>query len=406
MAELNAALRQRIDIALEKVTDLFVEQCQHGAQTDSLDDDFAACGQFIGEGARNNQQRGLHGIAAALRVLGPCQSVECRAVVRRLVAFCDSCLRGEPDVAEYAIMASSLRNVIKLAEVLYALAFVETTETTQALVTHVVERLNGAKLRNRGWGFFVDASEEEKCALLPTAYTIRALAIHNVDVSGPKKWVVESLEKDSHASSLSHSDLTTAVACLYCLAASTSASSKEHGIFARIFDGAWKVLEPGFGEDIEQNLEYSGEGQNHYVRVPMQLYVLGLAGKYDPRKFGKVRARQKLEAIITAVGDAAFLYPYSGNLLSARTNAIAYEILDSVRDSLRTLRVPWFLRCWEWLESVTATPWFKLSAVAFAAVVVVLSLWSWLKEDASLAALAPEFVASMLMALLALMRRR
>lgn len=90
MVSESPSLGGQIDNALEQITKLFLEQCTHGEQTKILPGDYAACGQFVGQDAAQIQQYGLHGISAALRVLGPCPTESCRVVVRKLVWFCES----------------------------------------------------------------------------------------------------------------------------------------------------------------------------------------------------------------------------------------------------------------------------------------------------------------------------
>src|SRR5690242_1783092 len=74
--EKKSNLIERINVAQQRVTTMFVRQCGYGEQTKRLPNGLAACGQFVG--AEAIPQRGLHGISAALRVLGPCPSEECR----------------------------------------------------------------------------------------------------------------------------------------------------------------------------------------------------------------------------------------------------------------------------------------------------------------------------------------
>ena len=81
MARTKSTLVDSIDDAVNHITKLFLQQCTYGAQTKALPSEFAACGQFIGEDAATIPQHGFHGISAALRVLGPCTSDECRALV-------------------------------------------------------------------------------------------------------------------------------------------------------------------------------------------------------------------------------------------------------------------------------------------------------------------------------------
>src|SRR5947207_12810239 len=110
-----------MEAALERITGVFVQQCMYGAQTKSLPTEFASCGQFIGDEAAKIEQYGLHGTAAALRVVGPSQSDTDRALVAKLVAYCEACFQIHPSLslsANQRIPDQDLENVIKLGELL------------------------------------------------------------------------------------------------------------------------------------------------------------------------------------------------------------------------------------------------------------------------------------------------
>ena len=121
-----------IDRSVQGIVELFTQQCEHGAQTESFPPEMATCGQFIGDEARNIAQYGLHGIAAALRVLGTQSSEECRLLVTRLVTYCEVLFQIHPSLT----LAPEQRvgdtdNVIKLGELLYGLSFVSAVHAEQ-----------------------------------------------------------------------------------------------------------------------------------------------------------------------------------------------------------------------------------------------------------------------------------
>lgn len=395
-----ADLGRDIDEALERITDLFLQQCTHGAQTTSLGPTFAACGQFIGDDASTNLQGGLHGIAAALRVLAPCKSLGSRDLVRRLVAYCEVCFGLDSSVAVKRMKAGSLENVIKLGELLYSLAFVSTAHTdTNRLIRHIAGLLQHAMVRDRGWGYFLGDAEPQ---LLPTAYAIRGLAQNGVDISTPRRFVVDSLKSRSRSSSSSAADVTTAVACAYCL--TFSASSKEDRTISDTYSSAWRVLEPTLGEDIEQNLEYSHDGSNHYVRVPMQLYLLALASEYDWFRFASFRAQRRLKAVIDALRTASFKYPYSGRFLSARTNGVAFDALTIIQDRLKRLTALWIAYRIDRLRMILGSRWVRVPAAVLSLGIIGYSVYQWVRVGTA-TDLAPNLVASFLVLLLVLARR-
>ena len=398
----NLELRTRIGRSLRKVETLFLRQCEHGAQTSVLEPNHAACGQFIGQGADGNAQRGLHGIAAALRVLSSCPSDAAQRMVQRLVSYCAACFdQGANGQATTGVLSgNALSNIIKLGELLYALSFVTGIEA-ERLTQHVIARLESAQLRHQGWGHFLDST---KCELLPSAYAIRGLAAHGRKVTEPTEWILTSLKKRRGARRQSHADVTTAVACAYCLTFPRHASGDET-LVAETFADAWTVLEQTFTEDLEQNLEYSHKGENHYVRVPMQLYLLALACDYGQWKFASLRAVRRLDAVVAAVEESSFKYPYSGEFLSSRTNAIAYEVLGIIEEKLRTLR---FVQLASRADSfrVTLGSWrFRMAAATAAVVVVGAAIWRWSGENPTIGQLAPGLINAALVAILAMARK-
>src|SRR5215472_5153882 len=129
MASNEPNLVDRINDAQQRITSVFLRQCTSGAQTKRLPPEFAACGQFIGGDAEAIPQYGLHGISAALRVLGPCQSDECRSIVLRLVSYCEASFgvnSGSQLSADLDLRDPDKQNVIKLGELLHGLSVVTT----------------------------------------------------------------------------------------------------------------------------------------------------------------------------------------------------------------------------------------------------------------------------------------
>ena len=164
-------------------------------------------------------------------------------------------------------------------------------------------------------------------------------------------------------------------------------------------------MERTFTEDLEQNLEYFHDGENHYVRVPMQLYLLALACDYGQLKFASLGARRRLHTVVAAIESSSFKYPYSGKLLSSRTNAIAYDVLDLIEQKLRSLWLVPMAACADWFRVVTASPSFRTCAVAAAVFLVVVSLSRWAGGEPSMADLAPGLINAALVALLASARK-
>jgi hypothetical protein len=86
----SAALTKSIDGALVRIEGLFLHQCLHGAQTETLPAEYAACGQFIGTDVAAKCATGIAtGLLQRCVVLGPAAgaSMELATSFQRLVAY-------------------------------------------------------------------------------------------------------------------------------------------------------------------------------------------------------------------------------------------------------------------------------------------------------------------------------
>jgi hypothetical protein len=402
VARTKSTLVDSIDDAVNHITRLFLQQCTYGAQTKALPSEFAACGQFIGEDAATIPQHGFHGISAALRVLGPCTSDECRALVQRLVSYCEACFGIHPTLTlERNDLVDDTENVIKLGELLYALAFVPAAQVENRLVRHVAKRLREAAIDNKGWGYFIGESIPQ---LLPTAYALRGLAKHGYDVNFAREFILNALRTGGQSEHSSASDVTTAIASIFCITFSSESSAEQTAELREHFASAWRALESLMGEDVEQNVEYWHGSETHYVRIPWQMYLLSLASQLSFWRFASFRSQTRLRALVESVRSDSFGYPYSGTHLSSRTNSIAYDILTIIRGNLRrffALRVGYLI---DRTRVIAGSRPVRVLASLIAAVIILYSIGQWWTK-AEAADLAPKFVASILVWMLAVGRR-
>lgn len=401
MAVSTAVLSSAIARARDRITDLFGQQCTHGAQTETMPDEFAACGQFIGTAAAVNSQRGLHGIAAALRVLGAASSAQSRELVRRLVTYCEASFGLNGEIAAESFEEDSKQNVIKLGELLDALSYIPPAAQVDAgaLIRHVSAILQRHQIRNSGWGYFIG---DDVPQLLPTAYAVRGLAQVGVDVAAGRRFVLDGLRSRSAPTLSTSADATTTIACAYCLAFYRSAPRDQE--IKAAFASAWRVIESTFGEDLEQNLEYAGGGRNHYVRVPMQLYSLALACDYFPFRFATFRTQRRLNAVLDAIQQGAFAYPYSGRLLSSRTHAIAFDVLGTISDRLRYAHLLTLGYALDRVRTFLGSRWVRVPAAVCAAGFISYSVIVW-SRTGRLEDLGPDLLASLFVLLMSIARR-
>src|ERR1051325_2079812 len=69
----------------EVIASQFITQCNSGPQISGMPSTDAACGQFLGDAT--SAQRGVHGTAAALRVLAEDGRPEARNLIPRLIRY-------------------------------------------------------------------------------------------------------------------------------------------------------------------------------------------------------------------------------------------------------------------------------------------------------------------------------
>jgi len=342
-------LRNRIDDTKKRIAKLFIDQCQNGAQTKCLESyKAAACGQFIGGNAKNSKQRGLHGTAAALRVLAETDSADSRTLIPKIITYLEK--REEIEVSlqkEKARQKCNLdeKNTIKISEVLYALSLVgHGIQSTEPLVQKIAERLIQSMKERKGWSYFVDDVDPPQ--LLPTAYAILGLSANGYpQAEGASEYLAEVLkgryvEKKTDRNEID-ADVIVDVACLYAI---TFAKVHIQNDFLKtVLKSIWQKLKPLLGEPLEQNIEYSYKRQqNCYVRVPWQLYLIALSTHYDFNwAFSSSTVQKTLKNILDKAQYAGLIYPHSGKMTSARTNAILFEVLSILEDKLAHKNIFW-----------------------------------------------------------------
>lgn len=164
------------------------------------------------------------------------------------------------------------------------------------------------------------------------------------------------------------------------------------------------MIEATFGEDLEQNLEYTRNGKNHYVRVPMQLYALALVSEYSALRFATFRTQRRFKAIVEAIQRGAFAYPYSGRLLSSRTHAIAFDVLTNIKESLRHAPLLTVAYALDRVRTFLGSRRFRVPAAAAAIALIVYSMVAW-SRTGKIEDLGPDLVAGLLVVLMSLARK-
>lgn len=391
------------------IADRFFRQCSSGSQLDGLPGTAVSCGQFLDDTL--SIQRGLHGTAAAIRVLAEDARPQYRALIPKLVEYLEqrrtielSATTNDNHSSLDERLARDENNVIKISEMLFALNFVAAAVCdTEALKKKLAGILLNGRIKADGWGYFVDRkAEEREPQLLPTAHAVRALAGYGSNVSEPVQYLFDSLIKKSTEESSPRADISVRVFCLYVLSFIVDSENKDYfDQLRKAFSSMWRQLEPLLDDDIEQNIEYSRDREHYYVRVPWQLYLLALSAKLDwKRRFVSRAAQRRLQAIVNAVNSLeGFTYPHSGLRMSSRTNAIVYDVFSSIEKQLertwQALLVP--AQTIDLLRSFLSSRGVRLVAAGLAVILIGFSLYRWYSRGGDIGELGPEFLAALLL---------
>jgi len=352
-------------------------------------------------------QRGLHGTAAAIRVLGEQQGTEVRELLPRLIEYVEKRDEVETPEMRETVQEDAL-NIIKIAESLDAINHVDPAiALTEGFRRRLSERLLASNIAGRGWSYWTD--EQPRIELLPTAIAIRALASQGYDVQVAVQHLLAEVTKQQNQANASGSvDVSVRVLCLYVLAFGNDGKPLvDIDKLREPFYQLWSRLSPLLkNEDIEQNVEYERRFAHRYVRVPWQLYLIALTARLAPFRFASSAVQGRLKAIVAAAsGERGFFYPHSGDKVSARTNAILFEVLTYVQGLWHNLHMKLIPgRIGDFLVNSRITAWF---ARGLAGVIVLVSLREWLwGGSASIADLAPNLVSAPVLILLSIRRAR
>lgn len=390
-------LGDRMEKAMVRIVQMFVEQCQNGAQSKELADaKLCACGQFLGE--RTKTQRGVHGTAAAIRVLSSDSEKPETRLIQNLVAYVEKRCDVEPDTE---LLREKLEqdesNVIKQSELLLALNKLPPRVEKQKLAQKLAEKLRAGMNDDSAWSYFLENKGD--CEVLPTAYATAALRQYGFTIETRKsvEWLLGQL-KDTYVAQKtdlrqrSLADRTIDVFSLYVLTFKVHDTSHEDTL-RTVFQKMWKNLRPYVETGSEQNIEYWFEQRTPcYVRVPWDLYVIALTSHYDRRNaFCSAILQRRITTILDQVLNGGFHYSHSGKLVSSRTNAILFEVLARVKEEIRGKKLRTGPK--ELVRACSSSWYIRAILLVLAIVSIVLIVIGWVRKgDSSPAEIAPNLI--------------
>lgn len=390
-----------------KIEEKTIDQVSNGQQNLPLKADYKACGQFF---LKDRKQRGLHGTASALKVLGISTNNNNKSTIPQIIKYITEHSSVEEQLIAQANPQDSLNqsenNVIKISECLYSLSYVQSgVGMKDSLVTTLTEKLRDGRIEGKGWGYFLKSSTSA-IELLPT--TFAALAVFSnqfPDFTDTYLFLLAQIEEKSKQNNLDLTTYTILVFALYVLVFfyHPISNNKEEGKKLRsLYKRLWKNNCRIFNEDIEQNIEYWNEGEHFYIRIPWQLYMLALSSKFSDRDFSSVDSQKRLNSIYdNCINREGFLYAYSGPYHSVRTHAIIYEVLDKIR---KNLKKGFWYTIFNWVDhfrELLSSRFFRYLTSGLAILLSGYIIYKWI-TDCNISDLAPELVGAVLIWLILL----
>lgn len=375
--------KDRVREARNRVERVIHDSCLNGRQSKVLPADQLACGQFIGEGARELEQKGLHGTAAALLVLARSNRENSQDAVARLVNWIKAYREENAEDVRDDKILQDRKNIIKTSEILFSLSNVGGGINVEDYKQQLAKTLINAKVERSGWSYF--AGQGNSYEIIPTAYAVGALAHFGEvqELEYPVRSLADDLRADIEAEEQRNpADYSAYILILYVLSSLPKNIRDEYAdACERAVAHYWDRLRSLFDSDLEQNIEYwhKETAENKYVRIPWQLYYVCASARIRPNfVFANFRANTRIENVVNKVLSNGFVYPHSGHLISSRTYSIIYDTLGCVEDNWsRSIRflVPYYLGhvYHRYVKPITSS-WLGKSVLIF--LVVIFMIWS------------------------------
>lgn len=383
--------------AQDKIKKMFLEQVQKGEQSKSLNDNnLLACGQFLKYLESN--QRGLHGTAAALRVISYYErDEECKKALQSLLQYAKSFVEIEKKLDDKNEQSAIIdnNNIIKKAELLYSLSFIKsgTAADRDALIQSIATDLKNSQIDDECWPFFSDTNKEES-NIFPTAISVLALHANNCD--GYKKGQEFLLNEIKKIKKIEDPEtFSMIVLALYVLVFTANGElKKKEKEYKSILKKIWSSNFAFMNSDIEQNIEYPYNTRHFYARIPWQLYLLAISNKLSYWYSSKVSYFNRLHSILEQTNGDGFKYLHSGKHISSRTNAIVFDVLEHIK---KNNKFPLLIRLLNWYDRILTflkgniVKWiFNILAIG----IIVFSICQWINDPgSSFKDFAPEFIA-------------
>lgn len=379
--------------AKDEICKKILTQVEHGAQSEKLDNVYS-CGQFLN--LPESEQRGFHGTAAAIRVLAGYNSTYNNAL-KKLIQYLENIDSYEDD---NEALQRDKNNVIKNAEILYALSYVQSgTANTEELKHRIHQKLINCRNNDGGWAFFTDYTDDSD--IYSTALVYLALSRHNYEeLENTLNFLTEQLKfykKEKVPDPTTFSKLCFLVYSLVKL--NFHKLNKDNKkLVTEIFVKLWESEHCILNNEFEQNIEYPDRQRHYYVRIPWQLYLLSIASDLSPRYFAKMKSISRINSVLSSIlNDKGFIYKHSGKNLSSRTYSILFEVLNNIEGSFKINLAFYLNNLIDAIRSFIGTRIFR-NILSFVGTLVVLYVIVCSLNDHSLKVkdITPSIIASLL----------
>ncbi|HDL01541.1 MAG TPA: hypothetical protein ENH23_04835 [candidate division Zixibacteria bacterium] len=374
----------------------------------------AACGQFIGPRIRSSVilQRGIHGTAAALRVVASEHTIrkDANELVPKLVNYLSNRESLENNLPDRSgtrpeKVGRDDNNVVKVSECLISLSYVNHSFDIDIipLKERYIDFLENTLVENSGWPYFSGFNDDiTSIDIVPTAFAIMALSLNKKDASEQADYLRRMVNEGI---SDPNTNLSKLVLAVYSLVFSDDSYYSQHRReLNNLAVSLYKRLSALLDYDIEQNIEYynSDGTKTSYIRIPWQLYLIAIINKVDFYRWSSLAIQSRIKHIVeNTISSNGFIYKSSGDYVASRTNAILYEVLNRIDNNDKSFM--FLIQPLHWLDVVRRflqSKWIRIPSFLASSIFICYILWPYFTQPIDTTPLGANLVVSILLLLL------
>jgi hypothetical protein len=357
-----------------------------------------ASGQYLDH--PDFDQRGLYGTAATIHMLARHTTTDpvAQEQVTKLIYYVVNRIQVEKATVSPTVYRDLVgrrirlqkSDVFRMADVGFALSYVSPAIALRSEALNMVRKaVDDARTDPAGYAVGNEGGEPDPLA---TAHAVRCLAANNLPTrSEDWRYLRDYLVNGDN----------TYIRCFVLLVLATYDREIERKQLQSVWKELFSALAPAFDGHSEANHEYTRYGEQDYVRIPWQIYLVQSCAKLFPlTRFNGFAIQRKMLDVATAVSSpSGFRYEASGRYLSTRTYACIWQAIEEILDF--NLRQPLPHVVVRTVAAVTRVLSSRLVGVLTYFLLVSIavgSLVEWLNSpDRSFGELAPNLLAEVLL---------